>query len=118
MGGNRPEYKVKAFLGTLGTKLFFSNTCVETNRWASELIGQDFRTDENMTVTSSNGTSSTGVSKSLKRDALVHPEQFSRSLLTGGPRNGFKVTAYIHLQNLHFSNSYNHKKITFTQKNL
>lgn len=116
MGGAKSEYKVKSFLGTLGTKIFHANADIETNNYASQLIGEDYRLDESESVSSSNGTTTTSVSKSLKLDKKVRPEQFN-GLATGGPKNNFKVDAYMHVQGMLLKGKANFKKIIFNQKN-
>ncbi|QMW01691.1 type IV secretory system conjugative DNA transfer family protein [Spirosoma foliorum] len=82
MGGQRSEYRVKAFLGTLATKLFHANADAETNKYASELIGDAYFVDENESMTVSQNFSQTR-GRSLKLERVVRPEGFV-NLKTGG----------------------------------
>ncbi len=117
MGGDsrKSEYKVKNFMGTLTTKIFHANNCVDTNQWAAELIGSSYSEDVSRNVNMGNEFSvSKGTAYSLEQ--MVRPELFSR-LKTGGPLNKNTVEAFIHCQGKTFRNGYNYKRIRFTQKN-
>jgi type IV secretory pathway TraG/TraD family ATPase VirD4 len=113
MGGEKSEYKVKSFLGTLATKIFHANADVETNRYASELIGEAYVDDHSKNVTVGENVS---ISKgtSLKLEAMVRKEEFSR-LKTGGPLNKYICEAYIVIQGKTFSNGMNYHKAAFHQ---
>lgn len=110
MGGAKSEFRVKGFLGTLATKIFHANADVETNRYASELIGDGYYEDTSKSTTMA-GEFSSSRNRSLKIDKIVRPEAFPQ-LKTGGIRNGHKVEAYMHFQ----GNPLGHVKITFNQK--
>lgn len=113
MGGQKSEYKVKSFLGTLGTKIFHANADVDTNKYASDLVGEAFFKDFQHTNTSA-GEFSRSESVSYKLEKIVRPEHFS-TLTTGGPNNGNLTQAIIHRQGVQFHDGKNHKKITFQQ---
>lgn len=116
MGGNRSEYRVKSFLGTLATKIFHANADIETNKYASELIGDWVYKD--ISITGSIGTNqefSGSRSTSLKIDRRVRPEDFL-GLQTGGGRNEDIVTAYIHFQGNVLDNGRNYTQTAFHQK--
>lgn len=113
MGGQKAEFKVKSFLGTLGTKIFHANADIETNKYASELIGEAFFEDQSSSVTVSNNFSHT-TGKSLKLERLVRPEEFVR-LKTGGIANNFRVEGYLHRQGDSIMKGMNHAKMTFSQ---
>lgn len=113
MGGQKAEFKVKSFLGTLGTKIFHANADIETNKYASELIGEAFFEDQSSSVTVSKEFSHT-TGKSLKLERLVRPEEFVR-LKTGGIANNFRVEGYLHRQGDSILKGMNHAKMTFTQ---
>ena len=121
MGGKEGEYRVKSFLGTMGTKIFHANADVETNNYASALFGQAYFEDRSSSFTLSNEMSASQ-SKSYKLEYKVRPEKFV-SLKTGGPDNNNLVEAHIHRQGAPFrwvdkSNNervQNHRKITFKQ---
>jgi len=114
MGGQKSEYRVKSFLGTLATKIFHANADVETNKYASELIGDAFF--ENMTESTTvaqNFSQTRG--RSLKLERLVRPEQFI-SLATGGPRNNLRVEGYLHRQGDYVIGRQNHVRMSFNQE--
>lgn len=113
MGGTKSEYRVKSFLGTLGTKIFHANADIETNKYASELIGDGYTEDQSATSTVS-GNFSSSRTKSFRLERMVRPEEFV-GLNSGGPLNNYEVEAYIHRQGSKFHNGFNHLKITFKQ---
>lgn len=113
MGGAKADFRVKAFLGTLSTKIFHANADIETNRYSSELIGEAFFEDASSSVTVSKDFSQTK-GKSLKLERLVRPEDFVR-LKTGGPINNFQVEGFLHKQGDPIHKGLNHTKITFNQ---
>ena len=109
MGGAKSEFRVKSFLGTLATKIFHANADMETNRYASELIGDGYFEDTSKTATAA-GQFSSSHTRSLKIDRIVRPEAFT-GLKTGGTRNKAKVEGYMHLQ----GNPLGHIKVLFDQ---
>lgn len=114
MGGAKSEYKVKSFLGTLATKIFHANADVETNRYASDLLG-DVNYEEISRTTTTAGKISSGKTSSLKIDRAIRPEDFVR-LKTGTEKNSNKVQAYIHVQGNPIKDGQNFTKITFHQE--
>lgn len=115
IGGDKSEYRVKGFLATMGTKLFLYNTDIETNTWASQLIGQSYETDQSQTTSSVQGKVSESVTQTTKLTQTLRPEQFS-SLKGGSAVNNFKVSGYIHVQGMKFANGFSHRYIVFDQK--
>ena len=113
MGGGQAEYRVKSFLGTLATKIFHANADIETNRYASELIGEIYFEEESQSTTVAEKFSQTQA-KSLKLERLVRPEEFMR-LKTGGPLNNQLVEGYLHRQGDRVMKSFNHVKMVFSQ---
>ncbi|MBB6001460.1 type IV secretory system conjugative DNA transfer family protein [Arcicella rosea] len=113
MGGQKGEYRVKSFLGTLGTKIFHANADIETNKYASELIGDTTFFDPSRTITTSTEFSQSD-SLSLKIDRHVRPEKFI-SLKTGGAKNKFRVEGYFHRQGDSLSGKKNFIKMDFDQ---
>lgn len=109
MGGARSDFRVKGFLGTLATKIFHANADMETNRYASELIGDGYFEDTSKTSTAA-GQFSTSRTRSIKIARIVRPEDFT-GLKTGGTRNKAKVEGYMHLQ----GNPLGHVKVLFDQ---
>ncbi len=114
MGGEQSSYKVKSFLGTLGTKIFHANADVETNEYASKLIGEAYTKAD--TVSSSiAGQFSSGKSTSTELTRIMRPEQFV-GLKTGGPANQLIVEGILHMQGNQLSQDFNFKKIQFDQQ--
>lgn len=114
MGGEKSVYKVKSFLGTLATKIFHANSDVDTNTYASELIGEAYQNDYSKNVNMGENFS---ISKgtSVKLESMVRKEEFSR-LKTGGPRNDYICEAYIIIQGKKFVSGMNFLKVGFHQK--
>lgn len=113
MGGLKSEYRVKSFLGTLSTKIFHANADIDTNKYASELIGEAYMEDVSRTVTMA-GEFSSGNTKSYKLERLVRPERLV-SLKTGGPENQLEVEGIMHRQGKPFQDGFNRKVIKFRQ---
>jgi len=113
MGGQKAEFRVKSFLGTLGTKIFHANADIETNKYASELFGDAYFEEESHSVTVSQNFGQTK-SKSLKLERMVRAEEFVR-LRTGGPLNSFRVEGYLHRQGDPLLKGLNHTKMLFNQ---
>lgn len=114
LGGRSGEFRVKSFLGTMGTKIFHANADMETNKYASELIGQHEIWKENEGSQFVGGfTMSEGASQD--RDFIIYPENFV-VMRTGSRLNDFIVDARIHRQgNPWFSTGRNDRKISFKQ---
>lgn len=113
MGGGKFEYKVKSFLGTLATKIFHANADVETNKYASDLIGDsEFENiSRNIAIAGKPNISS---GRSLVIERAVRPEQFV-SLKTGTNTNNSIVEGYIHVQGNPIKNGKNFTIIPFNQ---
>lgn len=95
MGGNNNRSYVDSFLGTLGTKIFHSNSDTVTNEYASKLFGNvfiSFYTDG-----SSYGKEFTiSETEKIENRPYVSPEEFIL-LKTGAEENEFIVEAFVHL---------------------
>ena len=113
MGGSKSDDRVKSFLGTLSTKIFHANADIDTNKYASELIGEAYMEDTSRTVTVA-GDFSAGQTKSYKLERLVRPERLV-SLKTGGPENKLQVEGMMHRQGKAFPDGFNRKLIKFRQ---
>lgn len=113
MGGQKSEFKVKSFLGTLATKIFHANADIETNNYASELIGEGYFEEHTRQVQM---MGQPGVTKGLsfKLEKIMRPEEFVQ-LKTGGAKNEGIVTGVMHTQGNPFPNGMNFKKMRFTQ---
>ncbi len=117
MGGQKAEFRVKSLLGTLATKIFHANADVETNQYASVLIGDAFFEDQQSNRTMGKDTFSQGTHVGLKLERAVRPEEFGR-LKTGGPKNGNRVEGYLHRQGDPIMKGLNHIKMAFNQNYL
>lgn len=113
MGGQKAEYRVKSFLGTLGTKIFHANADIETNKYASELIGDVFYYDPSRSMTMGEKVSTTE-SVSMKLDKHLRPEEFV-CLKTGSANNRYLVEGYIHRQGDNIFNRKSFMKMSFNQ---
>ena len=116
MGGDNSESKVKSFLGTLNTKIFHANSDVNTNEYASSLIGQEYRDDVSRSVSMAAEYSSSK-SVSIRLEPMVRPEEFSK-LKTGGKLNSHKSEAFIHVQGKIMTDKNNFMKVSFDQNYL
>lgn len=114
MGGESSLYKVKSFLGTLGTKIFHANADIETNNYASALIGEKYTASVQVSKTTASEFSSTQ-SVSAQLEKSVRPEKFTW-LKNGSSINGGVVEGYMHRQGRSFSKDTNYMKIIFNQK--
>lgn len=113
MGGLKSEYRVKSFLGTLATKIFHANADMDTNRYASDLIGEAYKEEHSRSTTIAGSFHATrGLSTRLEK--MVRPEEFA-ALKTGGPKNQCQVEAFIHKQGNAFHNGLNFRRIAFKQ---
>lgn len=113
MGGHKSEYRVKSFLGTLATKIFHANADVETNTYASDLIGEAYAESVQRSRTLA-GEFSSGETISFELQKMIQPREFNE-LKTGGPLNNNVTEAIMHLQGKVFENKQNHKKVSFKQ---
>lgn len=113
MGGIKAEHKVLSFMATLGTKIFHNNSHIETNNWASDLIGFAYVEDESRGTTVAGNFSSTR-NTSYKLEKMFRPEEFN-GLKSGGPTNGYLVEGIMHRQNNPFHDGLSFRKITFKQ---
>lgn len=114
MGGSKPQFKVKSFLGTLATKIFHANADRDTNVYASELIGDAYIEDGSVSRSVGHDISQSQ-SLATRLERIVRPEKFV-GLRTGSPRNQFLVDCYIHRQGDPFHDGKNFRKVTFSQK--
>lgn len=113
MGGQKSEYKVKSFLGSLACKIFHANSDEDTNVYSSALIGDIYYIDETESTTFAENFARTQ-GRSLKLERVVRPEEFQR-LRTGGPLNNYRVEGYLYRQGDSIMNGRNHIKMSFNQ---
>ncbi|MEM8938606.1 MAG: TraM recognition domain-containing protein [Bacteroidota bacterium] len=118
-GGNSELGKIrfKALAGTLATKFFHANSDVETNEYASDLIGKDWLWSANEGQTMGEKISfSSGQTETLTH--LVEPSTFTK-LKTGSPLNNHEVQAIVHRQGKIFqSTDSSYKIVTLKQDSL
>ncbi len=114
MGGAKSEYKVKSFLGTLATKIFHANADIETNKYASELIGEDYLEMPSESRNTTDGKVSITETTSYNLTKIVPPEVF-HTLLTGGQKHNQKVKGYIHVQGMVLTRKFSYYLIRFDQ---
>lgn len=113
MSGVKSDYLVKSFLGTMGTKIFHSNADIETNFYASHLIGDTYVEDISISNTVA-GQFQAGQSHSVRLEKRVRPEHFN-GLKTGAPLNDYQTEAYIILQGKRFPDGFPFQKVSFSQ---
>ncbi len=114
MSGSKAEYRVKSFLGTLATKIFHANADIETNQYASDLIGQVYFEDVQDGVAIAKDFSRSR-NRSLILEQAVRPEEFV-SLRTGGAFNRFAVSGIIHKQGDAIFSGKNYNRVVFSQQ--
>jgi hypothetical protein len=122
---------VDSLLGNLQCKIFCQNTG-DTNRWASELLGQRYihitstntsaglpRTVQAMLMQQQQPSQSAGITRSQDRRFFVEPATFT-TLKRGGPQNNFQVEAIVYNGGNLFPNEHGEmlpcKLITFNQR--
>jgi hypothetical protein len=115
MGGVHSEHRVKGFLGTLSTKIFHANADIETNKYASELIGEGKGEDISESTATTGKDITHTKTKTIRYEKIVRPEVFG-TLPTGGRARNFKVGAYIHIQGATTSGGLNSLRIDFDQQ--
>lgn len=113
MSGAGSENRVKGFLGTLATKIFTANADIETNRYASDLIGDGYYLEKSRTMSMTGGYSASRT-LSQRFDRIVRPEDFS-FLRTGGEQNDLLVECYMHIQGNTLTGERSHIKLEFRQ---
>ncbi|MFY0689084.1 MAG: TraM recognition domain-containing protein [Cyclobacteriaceae bacterium] len=87
MGHNQPQARAKSLLGNLNLKYFGSNACIDTNKWASEMIGQHLVDFENLSISKSMELSKSKNQRMLHR---ITPDHFT-TLRTGRKTNKYLV---------------------------
>ncbi|MFN8711910.1 MAG: type IV secretory system conjugative DNA transfer family protein [Bacteroidota bacterium] len=111
MGGAKYRYKTQSFLGTLATKFFHANADIETNEYASRLIGEA----EMVKRTHNQDENSESFTYNVEHDKIIRPEQFTR-LENGGTANNNLVEAYAYFQGNVLGDQQSHTLLTFNQQ--
>ncbi|MEJ7659606.1 MAG: TraM recognition domain-containing protein [Hymenobacter sp.] len=113
MGGQEAGNRVKSFLGTLGTKIFHANADIDTNQYASTLIG-DKSTKKESDGTSFGKEVNLSFNRHYEFERAVRPEQFMR-LKSGGYSNHGKVDGIMVWQGNTVIQDRSHAKVAFSQ---
>jgi hypothetical protein len=93
MGGEAGRYRVDAFLGNTGTKIFHANGDPETNHWASATISDEIQARASWNATVEDGHGRGGGSEQAGHKVL--PSEFTM-LKKGGPQNGFMTDCIVY----------------------
>nr|WKN34353.1 TraM recognition domain-containing protein [Tunicatimonas sp. TK19036] len=113
MGNKMPEARAKSLLGNLNLKYFASNADVETNQWASDMIGQHVADLENLSINKEMEISKT---KHQQMQARVTPDHFT-ILKTGRKANKYVVEAIVFKAGKRWGkNSENYATVAFKQR--
>lgn len=120
MPGGKGRAETDSLLGNFQTKIFHANGDSVTNKWAAELIGQDWSIRENTSSQVSSRTDDTGSSNfgSNMNQTLTYqvlPRRFT-TLRKGGEDNDLKVDAFIFQGGRRWENGQNFKGVSFTQE--
>jgi type IV secretory pathway TraG/TraD family ATPase VirD4 len=106
--------EAEGLLGNFNLKVFCANDHVATNRWAADLIGQEWITRSNVNANFGEG-GGIGASTNEQQRHLVPPITFMR-LKKGGPENGSLVDAIVFRSGRPFSaTGTNHLRMAFPQ---
>ena len=89
MGNEQPQARTKSLLGNLNMKYFASNADFETNKWASDMIGQHLVDLENLSISKDMELSK---SKNQRLMPRIMPDHFT-TFKTGRKANNYKVEA-------------------------
>jgi len=117
LGGNNSKAKVDSLLGNLSTRIFHANNDFETNQWAANSIGKEFRSVENFNVglPTQTGMPYIGGGSSNQLHFQIEPREFT-TLKSGGENNDFIIEAYIQTTSKRWAKGKNHSHITFEQE--
>jgi hypothetical protein len=128
-GGDAARVKVDAVLGNLNTKLFHANGDNATNKWASELIGTEYRTLHGRSVAEPYYHGLNPLMDMLYpllkkpaithtegqvREPIFHPHDFI-NLMTGGPQHDWIVEGIATRVGRPFVSGLHYTKVCFRQ---
>lgn len=114
MGGQNGHAKVSGFLGTMATKFFHANADIETNRYASDLVGQMYFEKMDRGITASESFSASR-NISINLEQVFRPEDFV-TLRGGSAMNNFCVEAIAHRQGDPVIAGKNYGRVLFHQQ--
>jgi len=112
MGKQNPQARTKSLLGNLNTKIYHSNGDYDTNNFAAEAIGKDFRSMMSLNVQNTQAGSTT---HSEQLHFEVFPHDFTMLKKGGRKKTGYKSEAIIFKSGDGWSNDKNYLKVTFSQ---
>lgn len=113
MGRYSPYQRAKALLGNLGLKIFCANGDIETNKYASEMIGQHL-VDQKSTSINEQQEPSFSYSQTLLPKV---PTSHFNVLKTGRKHNGYIVEAIVFKSGKKWKNGKNFIEAEFHQNN-
>lgn len=93
--GDQGEAKAYNLLGLIGNKFAHKNTCVKTNKYFSDLIGEDWQMQSSSSVNMGEDEERITSSMSEQKRYFCEPTRFSE-LLSGGLENSLIVEAIAH----------------------
>ena len=93
-GSKSSEALTSSLLGNLITKIFHSNTCAITNRYASDLFAKDWVRAESRGLSQSEGKLTTNQNEKPDLQDTILPREFS-GMMTGGAEHGFMVEGIV-----------------------
>lgn len=106
---------VNSLMGNLQSKFFCQNSSVDTNQWASELLGERYVNVNSTNVSRSEQGASGGVSRSEQKRAYIEPAEFT-TLKRGGQLYGFQVDSIVYKGGTIFEGGQPFKLLTFNQR--
>ena len=112
MGTHNPIARTKSLMGNLATKIFHANGDHDTNSFASEMIGSEFREMASIhreTIAPGSATLSEQVFPK------IFPHEFASLAQGGRAENGFKTEAVIFKSPGKWSNGNSYIKVKFDQ---
>ncbi len=124
LGGQNGEPWMKGLFGNLLTKIFHANDESQTNKFAADVIGEDWMNIETVSTGESRGvlapplggTRNVNTSVSPQVKHLVMPIEFTR-MRTGTARNKGIVDAIFFQAGRRFASNRNFMKVYFRQRN-
>ena len=92
MGNHSPAARTKSLMGNLATKIFHANGDTDTNIFASEMIGQEFR---EMAALQRENIAPGAATLSEQLFPKIFPHEFASLEQGGRAENGFKTEAIV-----------------------
>ena len=120
---NRESYRrvlgnddaVDSLLGNLQNKFFCQNSSIDTNEYASKLLGERYVQISSVNVSRNEQGGSGGVTRAEQKRAYVEPAQFT-TLKKGGEIYGYQVESIVYKGGTIFSDGQPSKLLVFDQR--